>query len=98
MAKLMCSVSGGVNPPTLEAVLNNRSNATCGSEAANRSLGAQKNPAAGAVWSTMPQIRCDRLANVGGYRHLTALPTLAAHAQSPHTPINIVQFKRHHFT
>jgi hypothetical protein len=65
VTKLMRSASWGIDPCTLEAMANNRSNATCTSEAANGGFDAQKNPATDAAWSPMPQIRCDCLANVG---------------------------------
>ena len=66
MAKLMCSCGRGVNAGALKRMPNDRSNATWAAKAADRGFGAQKYAATVATWSSVPQIRGDRFADVRG--------------------------------
>ena len=98
MPKLMGSVSGSINAGTLEAMPNDRSNATGPSKTADGGFGAQKYAPTGTLRPSTPQIRGDRFANFRGQRQFATLATLAADAQLSRVPVNVIEFERRHFT
>jgi hypothetical protein len=65
MTKLMCSISGGFNTGAREATPNNQSNGTA-AKAPDGSFGAQKYSPSITLRSSSPQIRDNRLADLGG--------------------------------
>jgi hypothetical protein len=66
MSKLMSAKSWGVNAGALEAMPNNRSNATRAAKTADRSFSSQKYTPTGAVWSSASQIGGYHFANLSG--------------------------------
>jgi hypothetical protein len=57
--------------------------------------GAQKDAATAAGWSSIAQIRGDRLTNVLGQGKLVAPATLAADIQDCGVPVDVVELKKH---
>jgi hypothetical protein len=68
MSKLMSAESWGVNAGALEAMPNNRSNATRAAETADRSFSSQKYTPTGALWSSTSQISGYHFAYFSGQR------------------------------
>ena len=63
MSKLMCSEGRSVYTGALEAMPNNRSDATCATKTADRSFSSQEYAPTGALWSSTSQISGYRFAH-----------------------------------
>jgi hypothetical protein len=98
MPKLVGSMGGSIEASALEAMPNDRSNATGAAKTAAGGFGSQKNAPTGTLRPSTPQIRCDRFANFRRQRQFTALATLAADAQLSRFPVNVVEVERRDFT
>src|SRR5258706_15285128 len=94
----MCAVGGSIKASALEAMLDDRSDATGPLKTADRGFGTQKHTPTGTLRPSTPQIRCDRFANFRGQRQFAALATLASDAQLSRVPVDVIEFERRHFT
>src|SRR5882762_8125052 len=98
MPKLMGPVGGSIKASALEAMANDRSNATGPSKTADGGFDAQKYAPTGALRPSTLQIPGDRLANFRRQRQFATLAALAADTQLSRVPVNIIELKRRHFT
>jgi hypothetical protein len=98
MAKLMGSKSGSINTGALKAMPNDGSNATGSLKAADGSFDAQKYAPTATSWTPTPQIHGDRFTNFRGQGEVAALATLAANAQLPRFPVDLIELEKRHFT
>ena len=89
----MCSVGGSIKSSALEAMPDDRSDATGPLKTADGGFGAQKHTPTGTLRPFKSQIRCHRFANFRGQRQFAALATLAADAQLSRVPVDVIEFR-----
>src|SRR5579872_2539588 len=83
---------------SLEAMPDDRSDATGPLKTTDWGFGAQKHAPTRTLRSPTSQIRCDGFANFRGQKQFAALTTLAADAQLSRVPVDVFEFERRHFT
>jgi hypothetical protein len=98
MTKLVRPFGCGVNAGTFKGMPNDGSNPARPEKGSDRRFGSQEYAPTTAGGPSVPQVSCDRSANLYGQGHGVASAAFAAHAHLSRVPVDVIQFEKCHFT